>query len=283
MGRLDGLVAIITGGSRGNGFGVSQVFVAEGARVVMMANHAPEWGAEAVERLASSGGEAIFVHADVSREADVARTVAETLQRFGSLQLLVNNAGLTTGQTMAPLTETKLEDWHRHFEVNVDGPFLMSKHAIPHMVSAGYGSIVNISSNAAIRAGNSPPGYASSKAAIHGLTLSVANECGPTVRCNEIVMGHLHPPNPDNPIYQFMEQDPSTKAAIDANYMVGRWGLPEDLGHLCAFLCSREAGFITAATMRLDGGSQETMRFPSLERFPRWQQEREARGAAETR
>ena len=91
----------------------------------------------------------------------------------------------------------------------------------------------------------------------------------------ELVIGHLHPPNPDNPIYQYMEQDPTIKAAMDANYMVGRVGRPEDLGHLCAFLCSAESGFITASTIRLDGGSQQVLRFPSLAGFPEWRRQRE--------
>jgi hypothetical protein len=280
MGRLDGKVALVTGGSRGNGLGISRVFAAEGAKVMMMANHAPEWGEEAVADLTAAGGDVAFVHADVSVEDDVRRAVEATVARFGSLHLLVNNAGATTGQTTTELVDIELENWHWYFAVNIDGPFLLCKHAIPHMLEAGYGSIVNISSNAAIRAGGSHPGYSASKAAVHGLNLSVAYSYGPVIRSNEIVMGHLHPPNPDNPIYRFMEEDEQTKAAIDANYLVGRWGLPEDLGHLCAFLCSEEAGFITASTLRLDGGSQEVMRFPPLDRFPAWRDAQASKGEA---
>ncbi len=279
MGRLEEKVAIITGGSRGNGFGISEVFAAEGAKVVMMANHSQEWGDDAVAELTRRGGDAMFVQADVCVEADVERCVAATLDRFGAIHVLVNNAGATTGQTTTKLVDVELNDWRRYFQVNIDGPFLMCKHAIPHMLKADYGSIVNISSNAAIRSGNSHPGYSASKAAIHGLNLAVAHAYGPVVRSNEVVMGHLHPPNPDNPIYQFMEQDEVTRATVDANYLVGRWGRPDDLGHLCAFLCSEESGFITASTVRLDGGSQQVMRFPSLDRFPAWQREREARAA----
>jgi NAD(P)-dependent dehydrogenase (short-subunit alcohol dehydrogenase family) len=283
MGRLDGKVALITGGSRGNGFGISKCFVAEGAKVMMMANHVQEWGDQAVAELTASGGEAAFIRADVSVEDDVRRCVTATVERFGALHLLVNNAGATTGQSTTKLVDIELKDWHWYFSVNIDGPFLLCKHVIPHMLDAGYGSIVNISSNAAIRAGGSHPGYSASKAAIHGLNMSVAYAYGPVVRSNEIVMGHLHPPDPDNPIYQFMEQDEATKAAIDSNYMVRRWGRPADLGHLCAFLCSEEAGFITASTVRLDGGSQQVMRFPSLDRFPAWQKERESRDVVDGR
>ena len=233
MGRLDGKVALITGGARGNGYGISQVFVTEGAKVAMM-GRTQEWGDEAVVDLTAAGGDVLFVRGDVALEADVERAVAETVEHFGALQLVVNNAGATTGQNNATLVDMKLEDWRRYFEINIDGPFLMCKHAIPHMLEAGYGSIVNVSSNAAIRAGTGTA-YSASKSAIHGLTMAVACNYGPVVRCNELVIGHLHPHNPDNPIYQYMEQVPEIKAAMDANYMVGRVGRPEDLGHLSAF------------------------------------------------
>lgn len=273
--RLEGMVALITGGARGNGLGVSRVFLELGAKVAM-AGRTQEWGDQAVEELSAISPDVCFFRADVSDEAQVEACVEATVERFGSLQLVVNNAGATTeGITATKICETSLEKFRIAFSVNVDGPFLVCKYAIPHMLASGYGSIVNVSSNAAIRAGSSAA-YASSKSAIHGLTLVLAEEYGPIVRCNEIVMGHVHPPNPDAMVYQFIEQDPVVRAALEENYMVGRWGSPEEFGYTCAFLCSPEAGFITASTVRLDGGSQSRMQFPwkAMSRFPSWLEER---------
>jgi 3-oxoacyl-[acyl-carrier protein] reductase len=195
-GRLEGLVALITGGARGNGLGISRVFLAEGAKICMV-GRTQAWGDEAVGALRSISPDVMFVQGDVSEESDVQRSVEATVARFGSLHLAVNNAGGTTLAIGANACDTSLDDFRRAFRVNIDGPFLVSKYALPHMIEAGYGSIVNISSNAAIRASaNSNVGYSSSKAALHGLTLTLAREYGPIVRCNELVIGHLHPSNP---------------------------------------------------------------------------------------
>ncbi|OHV63542.1 hypothetical protein BCD48_38115 [Pseudofrankia sp. BMG5.36] len=264
------MAAVITGGARGLGLGITRLFLDQGAKVCM-AGRTQSWGDEAVEQFQKISDDVMFVQCDVAEEADVARCVAAAVERFGSLHIVVNNAGGTTFGTGAKACDTELAEFQRAFHVNTDGPFLMAKHAIAHMLDAGYGSIVNVSSNAAIRASaNANVGYHASKAALHGLTLSLAREYGPQVRCNEIVMGHLHPPNPDLPRHRYVEEDEAARTAVEQNYMVGRWGSPDDLGYACVFLASRESGFITATSLRLDGGSQSRMQFPHLTGYEDW-------------
>ena len=270
-GRLEGLVALVTGGAQGLGLGISARLLAEGAKVCM-AGRSQQWGDEAVDRLSQLSREVMFVACDVSDEAQVEACVAAAVERFGALHIVVNNAGGTTFHMAGgKACEMSLENFHRAFRVNTDGPFLLSKYSIPHMTAAGYGSIVNISSIAAVRAsGNANIGYHASKAALHGLTISLANEYGPLVRCNEVVMGHLQPPDSDRPYYQFLEQDPTARAGLTAAFMVGRWGSPDDLGHVCAFLASPDSGFMTATTIRLDGGSLSRAPFPKITGFTEW-------------
>ena len=263
-GKLAGKVGLITGGTRGLGLGITEIFLKQGAKVAMLGRDRSR-GEEAVKLAQAWGpeGDAIFVQADLCDAKAVECAVEETVSRFGALHLLVNNAAPTRlhGDNAVNLS---LDIWNDYLAQGTTSAFLTAKYAIPHMQKAGYGSIVNISSNAAVRAIRNGVGYMTCKAALHGLTLSLAIDFGPIVRCNELIIGHLH--HNDHPLYQFMESDPETKAAIDNNYMVGRWGTPQDLGNACAFLCSEESGFVTAESMHLDGGSQREIRFPDMRR-----------------
>lgn len=278
-GKLTGKVALITGGSRGLGLGITEIFLRQGAKVAILARDrvrgdaavemAREWGPE---------GACIFVSADLTDEAAVKRAMDHTAEHFGALHILVNNAAPTRlhGENIVNLS---LEVWEAYLREGVTSAFLASKYAIPHMQKAGYGSIINVSSNAAERAIRNNSGYSTCKAALHGLTLSTAVDFGPVVRCNELVIGHLH--HNDHPLYRFMEEDAETKAALDKNYMVGRWGYPQDLGYACAFLGSEESAFVTADTMHLDGGSQRELRFPSMAGAHKYMREVHAREAEE--
>ena len=259
-GKLAGKVALVTGGARGLGLGVTEIFIKQGAKVAML-GRTRSYGDAAIKAALGWGGEAIFVQADLSDPRAIEVAVSETVAHFGALHLLVNNAAPARLDSDS-VVGMSLPLWEEYMRVGATAPFLTSKFAIPHMLKSGYGSIVNISSNAAVRAIKKGVGYMACKAALHGLTLSIANDFGPIVRCNELVIGHLH--HDDHPMYRMMEVDPVMKAEIDNNYMVGRWGSPQDLGNACAFLCSDEAAFITAESLHVDGGSQRVMRFPDL-------------------
>ena len=261
-GKLAGKVALVTGGARGLGLGITEIFLKQGAKVAML-GRTKSYGDSALQAAKQWGGEAIFVEADLAKPEDIQAAVEKTVSHFGALHLLVNNAAPTRlgGDNVVDIP---LHLWDEYFAIGSTAPMLAAKFAIPHMLKSGYGSIVNISSNAAVRAIKNGAGYMACKAALHGLTLSIAYDFGPTVRCNELIIGHLH--HSDHPMYVFMESDPEMKREIDGNYMVGRWGTPQDLGNACAFLCSEESGFVTAESLHVDGGSQRAMRFPDLAR-----------------
>ena len=269
--RLEDLVAIVTGGSRGIGAGIAMELAAAGAKVAILARDA-ERGGRVVDAIAAAGGHGWFVAADLAREADVARAVEAARDRFGAVHLLVSDAALTPsragtaaggGTAGGTVTDIPLDIWLRYFDVNVSGAFFACRHAVPHMVDAGYGSIVVVNSIGSRHAMAGDVGYASSKAALSGLTRAMAVDLAPTVRVNEILCGFF--PNPtDNPVHRALLTDPTThRAIIDAN-LVGRAGHPADVGQACVFLLSPESGFVTGQSLVVDGGAHTPIRLPHL-------------------
>ena len=185
--KLAGVVAIVTGASRGIGQAVAECFAREGARLVLCSRSAPD--VEGVARtIRHAGGEAIGLKADVSQERDVDRLTAETLKAYGRADVLVNNAGLITAR--APIHQVKVTDWDAVMAVNLRGPFLCIRSILPHLLKQGSGSIINVSSGAGKRAAPSWGPYAVSKFGIEGLTQAVAEEThGTGVRVNAINPG----------------------------------------------------------------------------------------------
>ena len=242
MGRLDGKVAIITGAAheRGQWAVTAALFVAEGARVVMT----DVVDGEGAARAAELGSSAVYLHHDVADEDAWHAVVAEAEGRFGSLDVLVNNAG--TART-GPVAEHSLEDYMAVVGVNQVGVFLGMKHAVPAMLRAGGGSIVNISSVDGIRGMANCIGYVASKWAVTGMTKTVALEyAAQGIRVNSIHPGFIETP--------ILPMPGEAARRLFDHAPLGRIGQPEDVAPLSLFLASDESRYCTGAAFGVDGG-----------------------------
>jgi 3alpha(or 20beta)-hydroxysteroid dehydrogenase len=244
-GRLADKVAIVTGAARGQGEGVARAFVAEGARVALF-DVLDDAGAAVA---ASLGASARYVHCDISREDDVRAAVAATVAHFGKLDVLYNNAAVITyGNRIADMP---VEQWDRTMAINLRGPFLCCKHAIPHLAAQGGGAIVIVSSHGAFQA--APVGvadYATAKGGLVTLTYYLASEYGAqNIRTNCIAPGPV--PTALNEPFLGSEEG----RAMTANFIpLGRVGAIDDVARAAVFLASDEAKWITGAVLRVDGG-----------------------------
>lgn len=252
MARLQGKVAIITGGSGGIGRHTAGVMLDEGASVVLVDLDERALG-EAGQAL-SGKGEVLVVQADVTREEDVQRYVAATLERFGRIDVFFNNAGIEG--KVAPLVEQHTADFDKVIAVNVRGVFLGMKHVLPVMMAAKAGSVINTSSVAGLSgsAGLSP--YVTSKHAVVGMTKCAAIEAAAAnVRVNSV-----HPSPVNTRMMRSLEaginpQDAgAAKNALEKSIPLGRYGESDDVARLVLFLASDESAFITGAQYRIDGG-----------------------------
>lgn len=244
-GRLAGKVAIVTGAARGQGEGVSRAFVEEGARVALL--DVLDEAGRAVA--ASLGAAARYFHCDISREDDVRAAVDGAVAHFGRLDVLYNNAAVITyGNRIADMP---VEQWDRTMAVNLRGPFLCSKHALPHLVAAGGGAIVIVSSHGAFQA--APVGvadYATAKGGLVTLTYYLASEYGAqNVRTNCIAPGPV--PTALNEPFLGTEEG----RAMTGNFIpLGHVGEIDDVARAAVFLASDDAKWITGAVLRVDGG-----------------------------
>jgi 3(or 17)beta-hydroxysteroid dehydrogenase len=249
MGRVDGKVAIVTGAASGLGRASATLLAKEGASVVLTDVNAPDGEALAKQL----GAPAWFLRHDVSDEASWQHVIEETLARFGRLDVLVNNAGIVV---LATIEETSVEQWRRVQAVNAEGVFLGCKHAIPAMAKGGGGSIVNLSSTAALVGTPAFAAYSASKGAVRSLTKTVAVHCvqrGQRVRCNSI-----HPGGIDTPMTQGLgglaaQADPVAVEAL-AKQPAGRMGKPADVAELVLYLASDASSFVNGAEIAIDGG-----------------------------
>jgi NAD(P)-dependent dehydrogenase (short-subunit alcohol dehydrogenase family) len=250
--RLSGRTAIVTGaGTEGNGIGIGRaiaiVLAGEGARVCLVDRDAGR--AEATrQRILALGGDAFVFAGDVTSYADCARSVAETVERFGRLDILVNNVGVADRSTISMIDEAT---WSRVMDINLKSALLMSKAAIPMMTKAGGGSIVNISSIAGLRA-HGPAAYGPSKAAMGALAREIALIHGRDgIRANIIAPGYIPTPIAGNDM----------PAAIrDRRRRAGPLGIEGDawdVAQATLFLASDESRFITGALLPVDGGANE--------------------------
>jgi 3alpha(or 20beta)-hydroxysteroid dehydrogenase len=242
MNRLAGKVALISGGARGQGEAEVRLFVQEGARVVF-GDILDDLG-EAVAK--DIGADAVYLHHDVRREDDWNTAVAQAVSRFGSLDVLVNNAGITA---MGVLTHNiTLEEYMRVIEVNQIGVFLGMRAAIPAMLQNRRGSIVDISSAAGIIGSGGATAYTASKFAVRGMTKNAALEYGKAgIRVNSI-----HPGLIDTPMVEsFLDQMSPEFYAVSA---IPRAAQPQEVANLALFLASDESSFCTGAEYLVDGG-----------------------------
>jgi NAD(P)-dependent dehydrogenase (short-subunit alcohol dehydrogenase family) len=248
--RLQDKVTIITGGASGMGRVAAGMFAAEGAKVVVADVTAP--AAQAVaDDVRGAGGNAIAVVADVSKEADAKRMVDETVEAFGRVDVLYNNAGIMP-EADHSVIDTSVEDWDRVMAVNVRGVFLGCKYAIPRMVEQGSGSVINISSFVAlIGCSNPQDAYTASKGAVLALTKSLAVQFAPKgVRTNAICPGPVETPL----LMDWLVKDEEAKRIRLARNPTGRFGKPEEIVHMAIYLASDESRWTNGAAMVVDGG-----------------------------
>jgi len=246
--RLAGELALVTGSTAGIGKAIAIRFAAEGAAVIVTGRDAGR--AEAVvTSITNAGGTAHAILADVGDEAECARLVVETAVRLGGLTVLVNNAvASTVDEQDAPVAELTTAAWDASLRVNLSAPMWLCRAAIPLMRAAGHGSIINISSRQAERAGAGFGAYIAGKAGLNGLTRSIAvDEAAHRIRCNTVSPGYVINERRD------AEITAQRRARLEAMHLT-RLGEADDVAHACVYLASRESEFLTGINLPLDGG-----------------------------
>jgi NAD(P)-dependent dehydrogenase (short-subunit alcohol dehydrogenase family) len=273
-GQVQGKVALVTGGASGIGAAVSELLAREGASVAVT-DIDDLRGPEIVAGIKKAGGEAVFLHQDVTSEARWVEVVAETVKRYGRLDILVSNAGIAIG---APtIVEMTLEDWRRQTAINLDGVFLSVKHCLPAMRKGGGGSIILMSSLAGLRGGQSLAGYCATKGGVRLFAKAIAMECasfGDGVRVNSV-----HPGIIDTPIWGKIPApaaghghnapiDPDERARMATP--LGRAGHAIEIALGVLYLASDASSYVTGTELVIDGGMNAggVLRMPGAPAHP---------------
>src|SRR5215510_2136452 len=249
MGKLDGKVALISGGARGQGAAEAVRFSEEGAKVVFGDVRDAE-GKKVEEAIRAAGGDAVYVHLDVADEADWRRAVETATTRYGRLDILVNNAGIVIPRV--PIDERTVEEWDRVMAINARGVFLGTKHAIPALRRAGGGSIVNISSIAGIgQSLHQEPAYAASKGAVRIFTKVTASQhAKDKIRCNSV-----HPGPIDTEMLHSAMRDPEVLRRRLERVPLGRMGTVDEVVKAVLYLASDDTSYVTGSELVIDGGA----------------------------
>jgi NAD(P)-dependent dehydrogenase (short-subunit alcohol dehydrogenase family) len=247
MARLAGKVALISGGARGQGAVEAKLFAQEGAKVVF-GDILDEEGKRVEEEIHAQGGDAIYVHLDVTRAQDWQRAVQTAQSQYGKLDILVNNAGIAIRGT---IEETSEEDWDRLMAINLKGVFLGTKYALPAMRRAGGGSIINISSGAGIApAPGTSAAYAATKGGVRLFSKATAvQHAQDNIRCNSV-----HPGPIDTPMVRGPQTDPARLAELTGRVPLGRLGTSEEIAYGVLYLASDESSYVTGSELVIDGG-----------------------------
>lgn len=253
--RLAGKVAIVTGAGSGIGRAIALRLARDGARVTVAGQRLARVE-ETARLIAAADGDALACACDVADAAQVEQLVAATIARFGALHVLVNNAA--KNRPAAPLAETVAdlseEWWHATMDVNATGAFLCAKHALPHVVAAGGGAVINVASTSGVAGNWNQGAYVASKHAMVGLTRSIALDYAKHgVRANAICPGFIETERSLG--FSTQNRGADWQAKKLAEIPLGRFGQVEEVAALVAFLASDEAPFLTGATIPIDGGT----------------------------
>ena len=248
--RLENKTAIVTGGASGFGAGIAQRFANEGASVVVADINDPE-GESIASEIRDSGGDAVYIHADVTSRSDTKGMISAAVEHSGQLDILINNAGFSHANKS--FTEVADEEFDRVYNVNVKAVYIAIQEAIPVFKQQGHGCIINTSSTAALRPRPGLAVYCSSKGAVSNLTKALAVEfAGDQIRINALcpVIGET------GMLETFMgvPDTAENRKKFEATIPMGRFSTPSDVAAAALFLASDDASFITGVTMEVDGG-----------------------------
>ncbi len=247
---LDGRVALVTGGSSGIGHALARALALAGARVVLLARGEEGLG-RAASAIRSAGGTAAWVRADLADPAAAQRAAGESVAAFGEPDILVNAAA---ANPRPPLGEQTMEQWAEVMAVNLTAPFALGQRFGPAMARRGWGRIINVASQQAVRAFGNSGGYGASKAGLAGLTRSQSEAWASRgVCCNSVTPGFVA-----TPLTAAVASDPVRSAALAARTMVGRNGEPADFEGVAVFLASRASDYVTGQLIFVDGGFSVT-------------------------
>ena len=250
MNRLSGKRAIITGAASGIGRATSLLFAQEGAKVAVI-DLDEEKGKKVEQRINDEGGQAIFVRCDVSKLVDCQRTVQETVVKLGGIEILFNNAGVVRRATVLDTTEA---EWDQVMNVNVKSIFLLSKFTIPHMIEAGGGCIINMSSGWGLRGGRKAVSYCAAKGAVVNLTRAMAlDHAGDHIRVNCLCPGDVNTNMLRNEARQ-LGQPEAEFIAEAINRPLGRIADPEEIAQAALYLASDASSYVTGTALVIDGG-----------------------------
>lgn len=248
MARVEGKVALVTGGASGIGLSSARLLAKEGAKVVI-ADFNVEGAQQAAAEINAQGGEAYGLFLDAGDESSIREAVEFTVKHFGTVTVLFNNVGLTNLQKDLDVVNMDLMEWDRLMNVNLKSVLLGSRFAIPHMIEAGGGSIINTASMAGFTGDSIRSAYGASKAAVVNLTRYIATQYGASgIRCNAVAPGLILTPAAKNNM-------PQQVLDIFAKYnKLPYHGEPDDIGYTVLFLASDESKFITGQTIQVEGG-----------------------------
>ncbi|HEV8297527.1 MAG TPA: SDR family oxidoreductase [Acidimicrobiales bacterium] len=251
MGRLEGKIAVITGAASGIGRASAELMAVEGARVVV-ADRNGEGATAVAAGIAATGAGAIAVRADVTSEDDVRAMIHAAVDMWGGLDVLHNNAGTTDVSVVGAdedIREMPIELWDHIMAVNLRGPMLGCKHALPHLIARGGGSIVNTSSMSGFAGDLRYPAYGASKGGLNAFTKYVATMYGKQgVRCNAVCPGLVVTPAAREHF------DPAMLELYEGNHLTPHLGTPEQVAEVAAFLASDAAAYVTGQAIPVDGG-----------------------------
>ena len=246
MKKLTGKVAVITGASKGLGKAMALALGAEGARLLLVSRNQAQLQ-QTADEVRALGAEADICPADVTDETQVRRVEAAAMDRFGKIQILINNAGMNIRK---PVTDFTLAEWRQVQDTNLTSVFLMCRAFVPHVKGQGYGRILNLTSIMSHVALPGRTAYAASKTALLGFTRALALELAP----EKITVNGISPGVFATELNAPLMQNPELSREFISKIPLARWGKAEEVGQLAVYLCSEDAGFITGTDVLIDGG-----------------------------